>query len=169
MKARKGLKWLAAGLVMAASMVLLGCPHNNLIEHDVVSGSGATSGRGSKGGVKLVITNFTDNSAGTNRANNAVLNPLRSIAPDHINLKDRGTVEKYVFVAEGESSGGQKYGPEYITVNDATGEAALGISGSGVWNVTVSAYECTIIGTIFIIPLYVIVTQGDIRHFAINN
>lgn len=141
MKARKGLKWLAVGLVMAASMVLLGCPHNNLIEHDVVSGSGATSGRGSNGGVKLVITNFTDNSAGTNRANNAVLNPLRSIAPDHINLKDRGTVDKYVFIAEGESSAGQKYEPEFITVDGTTGEAALGISGSGVWTVTVSAYE----------------------------
>ncbi len=139
MKARKCLKWLAAGLVMVASMVLLGCPHNNLIEHDVVSGSGATSGRGSNGGVKLVITNFTDNSAGTNRANNAVLNPLRTIAPDHIDIK--ANASQYVFVAEGISSSGQKYDPAYITVDPITGEAALGISGSGVWTVTVSAYE----------------------------
>ncbi len=137
MKARKGLKWLAAGLVMAASMVLLGCPHNNLIEHDVVSGSGATSGRGSNGGVKLVITNFTDNSAGTNRANNAVLNPLRTIAPDHIDLTTG--MDNYVYVANGTGSNGDTYGPQYITLD--AGTAFLGITGAGVWNITVEAYE----------------------------
>lgn len=127
MKARKGLKWLACALVGAASMVLLGCPHNNVIEHDVVSGSGATTGRGGNGGVKLVITNFTDGSQNDGK---------RTIVADHIDIK--ADTSKYVFVAEGTGSG--TFGPEFISV-DASGIASLNISGGGVWEITVYAYE----------------------------
>ena len=136
MKARKGLKWLAAGLVMAASMVLLGCPHNNVIEHDVVSGSGATTGRGSNDGVKLVITNFVGAGAGVN-------GPARTIAPEHIDLKDQTERNKYLFIAKGTQDGAiYSYGPEFIDITN-TGEATLNIKDNGVWDITVEAYDVT--------------------------
>ncbi len=134
MKARKGLKWLACALVGAASMVLLGCPHNNVIEHDVVSGSGATTGRGSNDGVKLVITNFVGAGAGVN-------GPARTIAPEHIDLKDQTERDKYLFIAKGTQDGAiYSYGPEFIDITN-TGEATLNIKDNGVWDITVEAYD----------------------------
>lgn len=131
MKARKGLKWLACALVGAASMVLLGCPHNNVIEHDV-SGSG-TTGRGTNGGAKLVITNFVSAGAGVN-------GPARTVAPEHIDLTKADKIEEYIFVASGVGDGGV-YEPVIVDVVQGTGEVALAGLSNGRWDITVEAYS----------------------------
>lgn len=138
MKARKSLgKWLVAALVAAAGMVLLGCPHNNLIDGGGTEGA-AGAGRGGSGEVRLIVTNFaSDKGAGRS---SSWLAPSRTIAPDSIDLADPATSAKYVFVAQGTGSGGETYGPAYITL-DAGGATSLGISGSGTWRITVEAYE----------------------------
>lgn len=128
-KANGKLKaWLGLACVALVGLVLTGCPHNNLLD-----GGGGTGGRsGNNDGVRLIVTNFVG--GGTNRS-------VRTIAPDNIDLKDQGTVDKYIFVVEGESTSGEIYGPEYVTIDGATGAASLGISGSDVWTVTLSAYD----------------------------
>lgn len=138
MKARKSLgKWLVAALVAAAGMVLLGCPHNNLIDGGGTEGA-AGAGRGGSGEVRLIVTNFaSDKGAGRS---GSWLAPSRTIAPDHIDLKAQKA--DYVFVAEGESNQGETYGPAYITLED-DGSTSLGIAGGGIWSVTVSAYDVT--------------------------
>lgn len=138
MRARKSLgKWLAAALVAAAGVVLSGCPHNNLIDGGGAGGPAGGS-RGGNGEVKLIVTNFAADSGGGRSS--SWLAPSRTIAPDHIDLK--AEKDKYVFVAEGTSNGGETYGPEYITLED-DGSTSLGIAGGGIWTVTVSAYEAT--------------------------
>lgn len=138
MRARKSLgKWLAAALVAAAGVVLSGCPHNNLIDGGGAGGPAGGS-RGGNGEVKLIVTNFAADSGGGRSS--SWLAPSRTIAPDHIDLK--AEKDKYVFVAEGTSNGGEAYGPEYITLED-DGSTSLGIAGGGIWTVTVSAYEAT--------------------------
>lgn len=138
MRARKSLgKWLAAALVAAAGVVLSGCPHNNLIDGGGAGGPAGGS-RGGNGEVKLIVTNFAADSGGGRSS--SWLAPSRTIAPDHIDLK--AEKDKYVFVAEGTSNGGEAYGPEYITLED-DGSTSLGIAGGGIWTVTVSAYDVT--------------------------
>lgn len=132
MKARKGLKWLACALVGAASMVLLGCPHNNVIEHDVVSGSG-TTGRGTNGGVQLVITNFVKAGAGTNRS-------ARTVAPEHIDLTNQDRINEYIFVVTGTGDAGV-YGPKLIDIAAGTGVAELPGLQNGRWDITIDAYN----------------------------
>ena len=132
---RRSKVWLALGLVAAAALVLAGCPHNNRLE----GGGGAGNGGGSRGGsdgVQLVITNFVSEEGAANRSASWLGGPQRTIAPEHVDLK--GNTDDYVFIASGTGNG--TYGPEFINVVETTGVAALNISGSGVWEVTVDAY-----------------------------
>lgn len=130
MKARKGLKWLACALVGAASMVLLGCPHNNILYDGGVSGDGARYEAGDN--VKLIVTNFRTDGAGRSSA--------RTIVPEHIDLSSQTEIAKYVFVASG--SGDGIYEPEFIDITPVTGVATLkGIPSDGYWNITVEAYD----------------------------
>lgn len=135
MKARKMLgMWLALALVAVAGLVLTGCPHNNLMDRGEAVGGG--SGRSGNKGVQLVITNFIQDTGSTA----SYLNPLRTISPGHINLKDQLEVDKYVFIVEG-TGNGTSFGPEFIDIDGATGMANLGIGGFGFWEVTVQGYD----------------------------
>lgn len=139
MKAKKCLKWLVVALVAAAGMVLLGCPHNNLIENEVL-GSNTASERGGSSGVQLVITNFVTSTAQTGRSANSWLNPLRTVSPEHIDLTKGTTVDEYIFVASGVGDGGV-YGPVIVDVVSGTGVAVLTGLSNGRWDITVEAYS----------------------------
>lgn len=139
MKAKKGLKWLVVALVAAAGMVLLGCPHNNLIENEVL-GSNTASERGGSSGVQLVITNFVTSTAQTGRSANSWLNPLRTVSPEHIDLTVKDRIEEYIFVASGVGDGGA-YGPKLVDIAETTGIAVLPDIGNGYWDITIDAYS----------------------------
>lgn len=139
MKAKKCLKWLVVALVAAAGMVLLGCPHNNLIENEVL-GSNTASERGGSSGVQLVITNFVTSTAQTGRSANSWLNPLRTVSPEHIDLTVKDRIEEYIFVASGVGDGGS-YGPKLVDIAETTGIAVLPDIGNGYWDITIDAYS----------------------------
>ena len=139
MKARKMLgMWLALALVAVAGLVLTGCPHNNLMDRGEAVGGG--SGRSGNKGVQLVITNFIQDTGSTA----SYLNPLRTISPDHIDLKDPIEVEKYVFIVKG-TGNGTSFGPSFITIDDS-GVANLGIGGVGFWEIEVKGYAVDKLG-----------------------
>lgn len=139
---RRSKVWLALGLVAMASLVLAGCPHNNLLDSSG-TGGGAGNGGGSRGGngeVKLIVTNFQSEAPVASKNASWLAGPSKSLAPDHIDLK--ASSADYVFVATADGLNGEKYGPVYITL-DNSGITSLGIPDSGTWKITVSAYEAT--------------------------
>lgn len=122
--------WIATALVVMAALVLAGCPHNGLLER----GGGA---RGGGSEVTLIITNFVDGGPVTNRS--ALSGPMRTIAPEHIDLTQQAEIGKYVFVAY--ATGNGTWGPEFIDISQGTGQASLNISGGGTYNITVEGYD----------------------------
>lgn len=143
---RRSKVWLALGLVAMACLVLAGCPHNNRLEGGGGAGSGGGS-RGGSGGVQLVITNFVSEEGAANRSASWLGGPQRTIVPEHIDLTDQAEIEKYVFVANGTGSDGTTYGPAFIDIAETTGTAFLGITGSGIWDITVDAYSIGLLTT----------------------
>lgn len=134
---RRSKVWLALAAVVAASLVLAGCPHNNLL--DSSGGGGAGNGGGSRGGsdgVQLVITNFVSEEGAANRSASWLGGPQKTIVPEHIDLK--GNTDDYVFIASG--TGGGTYGPKFVDIAPTSGIASLDISGGGIWEITVDAY-----------------------------
>lgn len=138
---RRSKVWLALGLVAMACLVLAGCPHNNLLDSSGGGGAGnGGGGRGGSDGVRLVITNFVSEEGAANRSASWLGGPQRTIAPEHIDLTDQTTLEKYVFVANGTSTSGDTFGPKFIDIAQGTGEVNLDISGSDAWTITVEGY-----------------------------
>ena len=137
---RRSKVWLALGLVAMASLVLAGCPHNNLLDSSGGGGSGNGGGsRGGSDGVRLVVTNFVDGGPVASRSIGWLGGPQRTIAPEHIDLTVEDEIKKYVFVAS--ATGNGIWGPKFIDLAPGTGSALLDISDPGEWRITVDAYE----------------------------